>query len=1085
MDYKFNIEAAKNHLSEAVTLIRKGASESVIRNRFVAHLENMFPEKPWWVNYHGLGSESHVTYKQNGEIHRGFVDTLVGLTAVEYKNNILRPNIFNHGFDQVKDYCAGLLNSGCPSDLVIGILSDTVHWRAYKISAVVAIDTSHGEIYGRHHLTLEETERLDLESADERSALLIGEFLSKYLGREGCRPLGADALANDLGFESAFCEGHISRINNLVDSAFSSNKKYANLIEKLWCNFISYFGDSYAGKSFDKDLYVRELYLLTLAKLLCANVIEKKSLISDDMELKSILNGSYFKLKGLTNLVEYDYFGWLNEEPHIEALIPIAKAIQDDLRAYDFRAPPVKDLFGAMMAQLAKGPQRLLLGQEWTPEWLSTEVVGKVFENLPRDGEPCLVDVCCGSGTMIVEAIKLRKAQLDSEGSPKDAKYVSKMVQTITGFDIDPLSVMLSKVGWVIAARDRLEPFGFFQISIPVYHADSLFVTTPLTQKVDEETGTTHYDLLFDDKIVSLPKFIVSPEYRILFDALLNIGYEMAMSSAQKCISSVTKEDISELLAQAIKNTGTKLGDEENEVVLSFCSDLVETLEVLQREGRNGIWAFVLRNGYRPGLVAGQFNGLVSNPPWMALSKIADNPYKEGLREKAEYYNIKPRGSSHLHIEIATIFLLHSVNHYLKDGSAVGCILPETVLSGHHHNPFRKGAFLSGMKPVTLSIDELWRIEKGTFKNEAIILFGKKEKKDQFVPSTIPGNLVSVSGHTPLSFNQMVQGKRTAWSDTLSPLDNSNGFFRPAEFRQGADIMPRTLIFHEATQICTGQWRLFPIDRQQSKLRYLVTSAKKYRDFKLQDCVVPDRFIFDVFISNHLTPFNLIEPVKAPLPIIKDDGGHWTPVRTTFLATQNGSKQAFDQIFSIIGNNIGPDDFFRMLDSNRHKLTTQLIPSEGWIVFMGAGGNYVCSAYVDAKNFSPEKLIIDQTLYWAEVATEDEAIYLTGLLNSEAVNMVIKEFQPRGQFGPRHVHKLPIGVTPKYNPLDSAHIDVVEKTRQLLNEWNLAKSENSNILALLDPNKPLPQRRRKLRTLIQSLSTYPDYALAARNLYGI
>lgn len=1083
MGNTLNAAAAAACLKEAASLIAEGKIEDVLRQRFAAHLPKMFPNDPWWVAYHGLGSEHHVKFDKDGKAARGFVDSLVGLTAIEYEKDISQAAIFRHGLDQVRDYCAGLLNKGHAPDLIVGVLSDTVRWRAYRISSVLPLDPASSGIFGRDHVELEEIDALDAAAADERAAARLGEFLVRHLGREGARPLSAETLSRDLGFESRFCERHVTEIWNLVESAFASNPKYSGLIEKLWTDFVAYLGDGAAAGEFDKDVYIRELYLLTLAKLLCANVISKSALTSDEREIHAILNGDHFKMKGLANLVEYDYFGWLNEDPHVSKLMPVAKAIQDDLRAYDFASAPAEDLFGTTMAQLAKRSQRLLLGQEWTPSWLAAEVVGRTMEALPEGEDPRLVDMCCGSGAMVVEAVKQSKRRLDAAGTSVDAAYVTRLAHAITGFDIDPLAVMLSKVGWVIAARDRLEPFGTFQVSIPIYHADSLFAATPLSKTVDEDTGSGSYDLVLDNLHVGLPSFLVSPEHRALFDALLNGCYSVAMASAAGSLPAFSASDLSALLEESEANAGTALDAEQRESALAFCDQFVGALDALQRDGRNGIWSFVLRNSYRPALVAGLFNGLVSNPPWLALSKIADNPYKEALRKRAENYGIKPAGPSHLHIELATIFLLHAIERYLRPGSAVGCVLPETLLSGHHHNPFRTGAFLSGRRPVPLAIDELWRIEKGTFKNEAIVLFGTKESGTSLVPDIIPGNLVSTAGRQPIDFRQIVQGSRVAWTDRRSVGTGGIGFFSPAEFRQGADIMPRTLIFHEATPAAAGKWSLGPIDRGSSRLRYLVSDAKKHKDFSLPSCVVPDQFVFDVLMSNHLTPFDLAAPAKGFLPIEKNLTGKWSPVSATKLATQTAAKLAFDRMLSVAGTTT--DGFFGMLDSNRRKLTAQDVPTTGWLVFMGAGGDYVCAGCADASSYGAGKLVVDQTLYWASVESEDEALYLVGLLNSDAVNEIIKEFQPRGQFGARHVHTLPVGVTPEYDPSYAAHADVVEKTRALLSQWADAKTADPEISGLLDPNKSLAQRRRKLRLKIQALPGYSDYALACRNLYGL
>src|SRR5205814_8511090 len=117
---------------------------------------------------------------------------------------------------------------------------------------------------------------------------------------------------------------------------------------------------------------------------------------------------------------------------------------------------------------------------------------------------------------------------------------------------------------------------------------------------------------------------------------------------------------------------------------LALATRLVE----LARANRNGIWAFILRNTYRPGLLVGQFNGLVSNPPWLAMSQLAENPYKTQLSSRAQLYGINPAGASHLHLELATTYLLHAVDRYLSPGAAVACLLPGTIFNGHHHQKF-------------------------------------------------------------------------------------------------------------------------------------------------------------------------------------------------------------------------------------------------------------------------------------------------------------------------------------------------------------------------------------------------------------
>jgi hypothetical protein len=1081
METKFEETSTVEFLKESVQLIEEGKNESALRHNISAYLPRIFPDMPWWVKEHAKCAETKTVFHRPGRTAWGFVDTLVGATAIEYEKNINNPRIFETGFGQVKDYCADLLNKDIPQDLIIGVLSDTVRWKAYRISNVKLLSAvPDSTVFGRDHLTLDEIDGYDFSAAGPSEAKLLSIFLEKHLGRMGARRLNAGTLSSDLGFNSVSSEPHLSAISSLVDSAFLLNRDYADLIERLWGDFISYLGGESAG-GFKKVTYVGELYILTLAKLICANILSGKALTSNETELETILNGTFFQNRGLSNLVEYDYFGWLNAPPHVQGLLPVATDIQKDLIAYDFASPPTEDIFGELLAQLAGKSQRLLLGQEWTPSWLAELLVENTLMKIPQDQEPRLVDMCCGSGAMVVEAVKQVKARLLTKGIDAGSnEALSKLSEAITGFDIDPLAVMLAKIGWVLAAREWLNVAT--PVSIPIYHADSLFAATPLTQVVDE-SGATHHEMLLDKEKVMLPAFLISPERRALFDLLMDKGYVVAMESAKSERSEISTDLVTDLVSNVINSAGCSLTGEERTLLMRFASELLSALENLQRGGQNGIWAFVLRNSYRPALVAGKFNGIVSNPPWLALSKVASNPYTEVLKKKAEEYAIKPPGPAHLHVEMSTIFLLNAVERYLISDAAIGCVLPESIMSAHNHHPFRKASYASAPRPVHLRVDELWRVvEKRTFKNEAVVLFGTKT---QPTTADIPGFDVSRDDKKTVAFMRIELGAaRSAWSDKKSLGAKNAGFFNPAPFRQGADVMPRTLVFH-TLQNAGGAWNASPITRQSNE-SYLNAGAKTHKDFSMTVNGMNDDVVFDVLLSHHLTPFDIGEGAKGVLPIARDVKDVWEAVPLMKIIWKGlATLNAFRSIFKALGL-LTSQGYFERIDTNKKKLTKQVWAS-GWFVFQGAGGQNVCAAYAKTLRFPKDKSVIDQTLYWVVVKTEDEAVYLTGLLNSNAINECIKEFQPRGQQGGRHVHKLAFGVTPPFDPGNAAHADVVVKTRLLIREWAAYQAANTaEVHDLLNPNKSsLPIRRKSIKNILVTLSSWQDYENACKAVYCV
>lgn len=1082
------IKIAIDCIKASLKLIGEGKPEDAIRHSFTSYLRLLYPDMPRWIELHIAGSEEAVKYVKEGQLRTGFVDNLVELTAIEYESDITIQAKFKEGYAQLKNYCASLLNKKIPPDLISGILSDTIHWRVYKISSIA---TPKEGIYGGEDIELEENmdERIDLSAADEIAAKQLLRFLSRNLGRMESRPLNVSSIAKDMGLESKFCEKHLTALSTLVEEAFKARPQYAEMITRLWCRFVNYLRESDVEDAFEMGGYTAEIYLLTLAKLICANVISGRALISNGDELRDIICGEYFKRKGFINLVEHDYFGWINSKPFLDQLLPIARDIQDDLKAYDFKNIPSEDMFSQMFAQLAQRTRRILLGQECTPGWLAKQMVEKVVSSLPDIEQPRLVDMCCGSGTIIVEAMKTAKNKIAQNLSTqlKEAR-INELSKAVTGFDIDPLAVILSKINWILAAGDWLEPLGAFPVIIPIYHADSLFAITPLSNMYENREGQSTYSLQIAEYNVDLPSFLISPEYQQVFDSIIDSIYNLVITAGNSPLE-IDEQVLGEIVERILSNINIDVEEDRCKLIKGFIKSASIVIDKLNKEDKNGIWTFILRNSYRPGLVRGYFNGLVSNPPWLALSKIANNPYQDVLKEKVDEYGIKPPGPSFLHVEMATIFLLHAVENYLKEEAQVACIVPDSVLNGYHHDPFRRSNYAKGDRPIHFQLSEIWRVQEHTFKNRAIVLIGQKEKPLIDQPNPIPGGLAQENGRTPLTFYRLTRGRRTAWSDQQSCAETTE-ILSGVNFRQGADIMPRTMFFHELSEAppVSGikQWQVRQIDVSSSNLAFAIKDAKKHRDFAITPCILPDDLIFDVLTSNLLTPFDLARPLKALLPIIKNSSHTWEALSDAALSAKGSAAVlAFKQIGQALGNGYGLSEIWKLINT-RSKLSQQEIRSDGIIVLTGTSGGIVCSTYVEAAAFDINKLIIDQTLNWAEVGSIDEAIYLVGLFNSEAINIVIRDFQPEGEYGKRHIHSLPFRVTPSFDIKQSTHQAVLHETKLLITEYLARKEADERLVSALDPNRSsLPRRRLLITNILKQLPSYKKYSTVCKALYGV
>jgi methylase of polypeptide subunit release factors len=1077
----FEIDAAKRTIQESLRIRDQGVKEAVTRQTLVSGLADTFPasSRPWWVQHHILDAEANVEFVEDGKNRKGFVDTVVGLTAIEYETDLRKSARFVTGKHQVQQYCAGLLNQGADPDRVRGVLSDGVEWHAYEIR--LAFEKPRGS-YDTADIELVDIESLICE-ADDLHAERWVDFLTRYLGRSGTRPLTAASLANYLGFDSAVGNAHLAEFQQVVTSAIASDSLTAGVIQEIWSSFVAYLSVEPQPTEFDTSVYIQEFYLAIMARLACANIISRRALRSEATELDRILTGQFFEAKGLHRLVEYDYFGWLTSPEHIDKIRPLAAEIQSELAAYDFQRSPDEDLFGEMISSLAERTQRLLLGQEWTPAWLASRMAERMFDGLKGGEAPHFVDMCCGSGAMIVAVTRLARLTLEKDGvepgSPEALDYLS---QAATGFDIDPLAVILAKVNWVATNRDWLEPFdGSHPISLPIYHADSLFALAPVFDSpADQENPTADFTLRLLDQTVKLPRFLIGAGTQALFDALLDGSSSLAMHLAASSLAPFDQRLAENILNDASTRTATVLNEPLRSAAVTFIGELTLSLAHLQREGKNRIWAFIIRNSYRPGLVAGQFNGIISNPPWLALSKIGLNPFGDVLRDRAERYGLRAPGAAFPHLEMATSFLAHAVDHYLAEDGLIACILPDTIRNGAHHLPFRAQLDLQNKTDslFRMRLDELWKVDAGVFKNRAAVVIGRKQSPTAF--SQIGGELVGPESSEAITHYVASFGNRTIWSPN-PPGQGVPGGYPPGSASQGADLMPRRLVMATVRSAGPGRDTIATPVRGEADW-YLLSDDKKHKKFSMVTRTLPSRFVQSCFISKNLAPFLLTSPASTVLPIERTEIGGWRRLTAPEIAASPEASEHFEDLIetSDFGST---DEFWERGINYRSKLSKQVFASESWLVLYGAGGEIPAAAYVKVSALGAVPPIIDQTLYWMEVGEEDEAIYLTGLINSSAMLETISDFVPEGEFGGRHLHTLPSQAIPQYDSVDPAHALVVRATRSLITELETYRNgANESRLFTLEMN--MVTRRNRVRLLMKNLGSYLAYEEACQGVYA-
>ena len=117
------------------------------------------------------------------------------------------------------------------------------------------------------------------------------------------------------------------------------------------------------------------------------------------------------------------------------------------------------------------------------------------------------------------------------------------------------------------------------------------------------------------------------------------------------------------------------------------------------------------------------------------------------------------------------------------------------------------------------------------------------------------------------------------------------------------------------------------------------------------------------------------------------------------------------------------------------------------------------------------EIVIDQTIYYYITDTEDEAIFMTALLNSNSIEKVNAAYQAQGQFGKRHIHTLPAESIPAFDYDNQNHVKLVSITKSLMCSLNKITPTDK-----LDPNKgTVATRRKAINKILVGLPEYDCY----------
>ena len=974
---------------------QSGASENDIRTAFQRFMETA-----------GVAEASEMTTERPpGVGNPGRMDLYVHNTCIEFKTNSVRNGVPIPGdVAQLDGYLKSLLQNG--TGVRNGILTDGVHYFLRRVGEE--------DLPVQRHAVMHIFERAE-------QAPRLREYLHGIISApaENVSPT-AENLERHFGNNSdAFLAGNL-----LLKEAYEAHRDDPTVAVKrrLWQDLLQVaLGKDAATAGDESDwLFIRHTYITSLVA-----VIMQQRLLGDvtrhaaerpDALLKGQILAEQSDLHGV---IDADLFTWPTEVGENTYLREIARVVE----WFDW-TQNATEVAPMLYQNVITQEERKRLGEYYTPRWLAKEITETVVDG-PLSQR--VLDPSCGSGTFIETALE---HILNHAGGLSRTETLKKLQENVVGIDIHPVAVQLAKATWVMAAADtiraaRAEGTATGAVSAPIYLGDSMQLrydtgTLTASQSIELETRETLPGHTAPT-IFSIPRELARRQADI--DRLIS-EMATAIDEGRDVEHVADAYEMSEDCRQSIKAVATAMRE-------------------LHAADRNHVWAYYIRNMIRPAVIAEEkVDRIIGNPPWLTYGQSADI-IREELREMSEQrYQIWAGGKLAPHQDIATLFYTRCAELYARPGTQIGMVMPHSTLRNGQHLKWRSGHYKQkgGRNTrsinLNLKVNEPWDLDNvvpDLFPMPASVVFAEYEGMGQGTPLA-PG---------------IVQMWRGNWRENYADigresevLHHDDGKFQSpyAELsRQGPAIVDRRLFFIEtvpptamlpAANTTNVQPRLGKYDKMtyESQLNQL-------------EGVVSDDHLFDVYSGECIAPYVALNPLKAALPVHRptmtmplshDDctGDKHGACRLEVAELHPTMQRRWNNVaemFRVAHKERGITELLKNLN-HLNKLTSQLEYLRDAI----AGNTTVRVAYTGighptATTIQDNYAILDTALYQTKCKSQDEACYLTAVINSNKLAAAAETFMSRGLYGARNFHKhswkLPI---PRYDASDPLHVRLSE-----------------------------------------------------------
>ncbi len=800
-------------------------------------------------------------------------------------------------------------------------------------------------------------------------------------------------------------QDHHSNLRELFDNLPDKLAKETITQRKLWGDMLRSSGMYPVEKPAQFRLFVSHSFLVALAR----GVIWTMSNGEGEPDAEDLLGDGFVSWIVKSTLGQ----NWAND-------------LLKELNLYDWQMRQ-GDVLRPLYEAFVSAEDRRDFGEVYTPDWLAELMVKETLDDnwcktaieaaldsyynkTPIHGTGVL-DPACGSGTFLYHATRHLLSHKEML-ILKDGEQTEVVTRLINGIDIHPVACEFSRAT-VRRALPTPPPSGIANLRI--YNGDSL-------QLQGADDGSLFAPKKGEVHITS-PGGTGTVVLRESFYGLDNFAKLVEPFTA----SAMKQEELPTYIINAVEN------DEE---VLVEAHDILK--RIIKKEG-NSVWNWYFVNAVGPyALGIHKIDRIVSNPPWVPIAGLRDER-RDNILNAANQSGLRQGGKYAPKFDIAQLFVKKCREKYLSNPKldpASWVVKASAIKSGQWEN-FRTWRLNKGIHRQSIDLSEL-RVFEGGDSNRSCILFDIRASS-LGKGSALTGRWSKNKAEPHSTLEDILQYAK--FERTENPYPQESSYYLNSGFRQGATFTPNVLTMVESVEC---------YDEKYSSIRMKPSPKKPWGNVQLGQFHLPSKWLKEMVPSRKMLPFSLApgEPNYVIVPTskngkllshnsaIKEPG--WEMLNTKYDEFRGQGQNTPGTLVDRINYQKGLSNQLPLIRTiKRQRLKTVLYP---------LAGDIMRSCRIGYRSF-----VIPNALYYCSFHSENEAAYLTALLNTPSLRQAFKASQSSG----RNFHLQPWRCIPipEFNPDNDLHqimaqltVEAEEAVSVLLTEIQGNLTEGQNML---------------------------------------